>query len=145
MLGVRIIADHQGGMKGSSSLPEGRPMLSQPGLASLLSLAVSKHVVIKLSGFYRSSASNGTIFSDLEPLIKKFAAEVPEQLVWGSDWPHTGMGKERIGRSIDVPEPFQEIDDVAVLRQLRHWIEEKTWEKIMVLNPARIYEGISLK
>lgn len=138
-LGVRVIADHLGGLKGTSCLPTGTDILTQPGFATLLSLAKSHHVVIKISGLYRLSNSVATTYADLEPLVKQFVRAVPEQLIWASDFPHTGKGEDRKGRGVDVPESFQIIDDVRILKLLRSRVPAQVWQDIMVTNPERIY------
>lgn len=139
-IGVRVIADHQGGVKGASSIPVGSPVLAQPGLSSLLSLAASKHVVIKISGLYQSSDSVETVYSDLEPLIREFAQKVPDSLIWGSDWPHTGKGKDRIGKSVEVPELFQRIDDAKIIRRLQAWVGQSTWRMMLVETPDKMFQ-----
>lgn len=138
-LGVRIIADHFGGMKGSSMLTQGASAIGQPGFNSLITLAKLKHLIVKVSGFQRASEEEKEGYQDLGPVVKRFATEVPDQLIWASDWPHTGEAKHRKGRSIDIPEPFREIDDVAILKFLRSWVNEEVWEKVMVTTPGKVY------
>jgi predicted TIM-barrel fold metal-dependent hydrolase len=138
-LGVRVIADHLGGMKGSSMLAEGASVTSQPGFDGLIALASSKHLVVKVSGFPRTSELESEVYPDLEPVVKKFATEIPDQLIWASDWPHTGEAKDRKGRSLDASEPFRELDDAAILKRIRSWVSEDVWGKMMVDTPARIY------
>lgn len=138
-LGVRIIADHLGGMKGLSMLAQGASTIEQPGFDSLITLAKSQHLVVKVSGFPRASEEETRGYQDLELVVKRFAAEVPDQLIWASDWPHTGEARHRKGRSIDVPEPFRDIDDVAILKSLRSWVDGEVWERMMVTTPERMY------
>ncbi|KUJ12401.1 uncharacterized protein LY89DRAFT_738191 [Mollisia scopiformis] len=139
ILGVRIIADHLGGMKGSSMLLEGTPVTSQPGFNALIGLASAKHLVVKISGFPRASEKEEQAYPDLEKVVRRFAAEVPDQLIWASDWPHTGEAKDRKGRSLDIPEPFRDIDDTAILRRIRSWVSDGVWEKMMVNTPEKMY------
>jgi predicted TIM-barrel fold metal-dependent hydrolase len=126
-------------MKGSSKLSSNISILDQPGLQSLVFLAMSKHVLIKISGLYRSSALINSNFSDLELLVKYLAAEVPDQLIWASDWPHTGDGKDRKGRSIEIPESFRQIDNAGVLRQLKNWCGDECCSRLMVKNPSKLF------
>jgi predicted TIM-barrel fold metal-dependent hydrolase len=127
-------------MKAASMLLPGTKVESQPGFSSLISLASSKNIVIKFSAFSRASTLQETSFSDLEPIIKKFAIHVPDQLIWSSDWPHTGEAKGRKGRSLEVIEQFEKVDDVSILKNLRTWVDDITWRKIMVENPERMFD-----
>lgn len=138
-LGVKIIADHLGGVKGASMLSEGISVTSQPGFDALINLASLKHIVVKISGFSRASKTARTGYADLEAVVKTFAAKVPDQLIWASDWPHTGEAKDRIGRSLDIPEPFRDVDDVAILKIIRSWVGVVVWEKMMVGTPEKIF------
>lgn len=84
------------------------------------------------------------IYSDLDIIIRKLVRCVPDQLIWGSDWPHTGEASKRDcrnGGGIATKESFQLIDDRGILQQLRKWIPcEKSWRKLMIENPARVFD-----
>lgn len=137
-LPLPVIADHQGGMAGLSALPNGTAdCTAQPGFSSLLSLAKSGKVFVKVSGFYRSSELTTGGYDDLEPLIRYFAREIPQQLIWGSDWPHTGSNRSQATRL--VPEPFREVDDEAVLRNIKDWVGPELWYNMTVVTPAKLY------
>lgn len=144
-LSVEVIADHVGGLRGSSRLDPGAAgsdaaLLRQPGFGSLVKLARQSKVVIKISGLYRLSDNADSGYDDLEPVIRTLADAVPDRLVWGSDWPHTGEGKDRVNRGRDAVEEFREIDDGTILENLRRWVgNESTWEKMMIVNPGKIY------
>lgn len=139
-LPIKFIADHQGGMKGLSALPANvTDVTRQTGFAELMSLAKTGQLFIKVSGFYRSSKLNTGGYDDLEPLIKAFAQEVPDQLIWGSDWPHTGSGANRTEANKDVPEQFRVVDDAAVLKNIRKWVGRDVWYKMMVTTPAKVF------
>ena len=126
-------------MKGLSSLPANTTSVtSQPGFAALMSLAKAGKVFIKISAFYRSSTSSTPGYDDLEPLIKVFAEEVPQQLIWGSDWPHTESAN-RTEENKYIPRNFRDVDNEAVLRNLRKWVGDGVWQSMMVDTPARIY------
>jgi predicted TIM-barrel fold metal-dependent hydrolase len=61
-------------MKGLSGLPANiTSVTEQPGFKTLMSLAKSGKVFIKISAFYRSSTSTTPGYDDLEPLVKVFA------------------------------------------------------------------------
>ena len=140
-LGVRIIADHLGGMKAPSLLPHTTDPLQQPGFKALLSLAAEKHVTVKISGFYRASEDHGGGSADLEGIVRKFAAEVPGRLIWASDWPHTGNSRDRkrMQKGAEVTETFVEIDDRAIVGIIRRWVGEEVWWVMMVENPGKMF------
>ncbi|KAL1864992.1 hypothetical protein Daus18300_007339, partial [Diaporthe australafricana] len=139
-LPVVVIADHQGGMKTISSLPSNvTDVTRQTGFAQLMSLAKTGKLFIKVSGFYRSSRLTTGGYDDLEPLIKAFAKEVPDQLIWGSDWPHTGSGINRTEVNKNVPEQFRTVDNGAVLRNIRNWVGQDVWYKMTVTTPAKVF------
>jgi predicted TIM-barrel fold metal-dependent hydrolase len=136
-----VIADHQGGMKGTSALPANvTSVTEQPGFKSLLALAKADRVYIKVSGFYRSSKLTTGGYDDLEPLIKEFAKEVPDRLIWASDWPHTGSGANRTEANKLIPEKLRVVDDAAVLKNIHKWVGPDVWRKITVETPAKVYE-----
>lgn len=88
-----------------------------------------REAYVKLSAPHRLAV-------DAEPLVRALAAERPDRLLWGSDWPHVPRGK----RSPDRVLPFEAIDDAAALRRLEDWLPANVLEKILVENPARLYD-----
>ncbi|KAL4745954.1 hypothetical protein BDW72DRAFT_207772 [Aspergillus terricola var. indicus] len=143
-LPVPIIADHLGGMQGASNLPPHLAkdgVLLQTGFTSLLTLAKQFKVIVKISGLYRASNRTTSCFDDTRPIIEAFAREIPDQCIWGSDWPHTGEGKDRIKQGgLVAKEPFRVIDNPALLEKIRKWVGSEVWEKMMRENPARIFQ-----
>lgn len=142
-LPVPVIADHVGGLLGPSRLGvDGAttPIL-QAGFHSLITLAKMSRVVIKISGLYRCSSEDTTTYNDMASIIRTLAKEVPDSLIWGSDWPHTGEGKDRLkSKVVTEVEPFRKIDNVRILEHLHEWVgDEETWMKMMVHNPRRIF------
>ncbi|KAK1671215.1 hypothetical protein BDP55DRAFT_676735 [Colletotrichum godetiae] len=145
-LPVQVIADHVGGMRALSKLQLNAEAgglddpTKQPGFEALVRLARASKVIIKLSGFYRLSDMVKSGCEDMEPIVKALVEAVPQRLVWGSDWPHTGEGKDRLNRGVDAVENFREIDDTLNVYNLRRWVKnEEVWKDLMVKNPARFY------
>ena len=144
-LDVPVIADHFGGLKGVSILDNSTTVspaqydraLTQSGASELLSLCQQGKVWVKLSGAYRASMLPH--YDDLEPMIRTFIAKCPKQLIYASDWPHTGDPKDRVGRPITVTEQFRVIDQGEILKQWLRWIGPKVWKRIMLDNPKRLY------
>jgi predicted TIM-barrel fold metal-dependent hydrolase len=80
--GVRIVVDHFG-------RPDPSLGIDDPGFHYLLSLARTRQVWVKISGFYRNG-ENGRgeqIALQAIPLFKSTFGL--ERMLWGSDWPHT--------------------------------------------------------
>lgn len=130
-------------MRGASKLPsdlQSTPT-SQPGFKSLLSLAKQSRAVVKISGLYRMSSHVAAIYSDLQPILETFAQEIPEQLIWGSDWPHTGEGSNRMERKLEVKEPFRIVDNPAILAKLYNWMGSDVYRRMLVDNPRRLYQN----
>lgn len=73
------------------------------------------------------------------PLACRFATANPEQIVWGSDWPHTPPHTRK--RTVDDGEmPFQDIDTRALLDFTRAWFDDALRKRLLVDNPARLYD-----
>lgn len=126
-----VVLDHFAGLKADRGL-------DQPGLATVLELLGKGHVYAKLSAPYR--ASRLADYSDLQPFVRAFVSAAPTQLVWASDWPHTGSASNRSG-DLSKVEAFRRIDSGQVLDQLAGWIAHPaTWRQLMVDNPARLYD-----
>ncbi|KAI1387014.1 uncharacterized protein F4822DRAFT_332324 [Hypoxylon trugodes] len=147
-LPVEVIADHFGGLKGSSKLntitdnkTNENTALEQLGFRSLLKLAEKSRIYIKLSGFYRASNLSETGYSDLAPIVRTLVKRVSDRLVWASDWPHTGEGKDRKPEdALNKTEPFRSIDNLLILKKLKEWVgNDEAWCKIMVSNPKALY------
>ncbi|KAM5345048.1 hypothetical protein ACJ41O_010910 [Fusarium nematophilum] len=139
-LPVEVIADHIGGMFGPSKLDLAiQDPTKQKGFEPLVRLAEKSRVYIKISGLYRLSTRQDAGYSDLEPIIRALAQRVPDRLVYASDWPHTGEGSKRRERNLEKVEGFREIDNELVVDNLRRWIGESVWQKMMVTTPRRLY------
>ena len=127
-------------MKGTTALSNGTITSTQSGFQSLLSLAKSSKVIIKVSALYRASKLTTGGYDDGESLIKSFARQVPARLIWASDWPHTGSGSNRTELARYMPEKFRVVDDVAVLMNVRKWVGEEVFYRMTVHTPAKIYD-----
>lgn len=119
--------------------------LLQPGddLSGLHALArlldATPDLFLKLSAPYQVSAQSPD-YADLAPVVRTLVATVPEQLLWGSNWPHTSGHARDPGQSPGDIEPFRYEDDVHTLALLRSRIGASTaWEHLMVHTPARLF------
>ena len=53
----------------------------------------SKRCWVKLTGIYRFSTAPD--FADVKPIAQALMAQVPDQLIWGSDFPHLVVPRSR--------------------------------------------------
>ena len=117
-LPVPLVIDHFGL---AATLAQARPVLSLLG---------GGNTWVKLSAPHR-------VGGDVDGVARAYIAARPDRLLWGSDWPHPGMGP----RKPEAVQPFDDIDDAAALARTRHWAgDEALLRKILVENPARLYD-----
>jgi predicted TIM-barrel fold metal-dependent hydrolase len=110
----------------------------QKGFDALLTLLDTGRVYVKMSAPHRISHQPG--YADAAPIARALIAANPDRLVWATDWPHPGArpGKPR---SIAEIEPFHGEDDGAALDRLAGWAgDADTLKRILVDNPARLYD-----
>jgi predicted TIM-barrel fold metal-dependent hydrolase len=129
-LPVPLVVDHFG-------LANPATGLGQSGLADLLALVESGKVYVKLSAPYRvvDQVDGG----DLRPIARALIDANPERMLWGTDWPHTGPWPG-LPRNRDGAEPFHPVDDGAQLDVFGSWTNEEERDRILVGNPARLYD-----
>lgn len=128
---VPAVFDHFGGAKAELGI-------DQPGFAALLELVRSGKAYVKISGAYRASKL-APDYPDVAPLARALIAANPENIVWGTDWPHTNSAPLPGRKSTDVS-PLSQIDDGRLLNQLPVWAPDPSIrKKILVDNPARLY------
>lgn len=139
--GIPLITDHFALLKGSSMLLaeyRGDPS-SQPGFEPIMSLVRTGKLFVKLSAPYRVSELKPD-YSDLKILVRAFVDANPNQVLWGSDWPHTPRMKVRTQEEAMTETPFMDVDDEAWLQSLRSWLSDEEWDKVMVQNPSRLFQ-----
>jgi predicted TIM-barrel fold metal-dependent hydrolase len=67
------------------------------------------------------------------------AAENPERLLWGSDWPHTASHEHKPVGGTEV-HPFRELDTGRLTSDFLHAVtEDPLRRRILVDNPARLF------
>ena len=97
--------------------------LQDPGFQSLLSHLDRGDVWVKLPAAYRVAPDDMT---QAGPMARALIAANPDQLVWGSDWPHPAI----TGR---MP------DDGVLLDLLFDWAGQDIAERVLVRNPEALY------
>jgi predicted TIM-barrel fold metal-dependent hydrolase len=127
---VPVVFDHFGGAQAVGGV-------DQPGFAALLDLVRAGKAYVKVSGHYRSSVK-APAFDDVAPLARALIAANPDRIVWGTDWPHPHHAET--GKETEITPSF-DIDDGLALAQLPRWAPTAaTRRKILVDNPARLYD-----
>lgn len=140
--GIPIVTDHFALLKATSTLPVeyNGDITSQPGFADIVSLVRSGSLYVKISAPYRIS-DLAPDYADVRPLVTALVEANPQQILWGSDWPHTPRMKVRSREEALREVTYLKVDDRAWLRQLKSWLTEEQWDLIMVKNPRRLYGG----
>ena len=99
---------------------------AQPGFQQLLALVTdgSHRCWPKLTGIYRFSATPN--FADVAPFAQALMDRAPDQLLWGSDYPHLSF-HDRVG-------------SIQLYNLLGTWAPDPALrEKILTQNPARLF------
>jgi 2-pyrone-4,6-dicarboxylate lactonase len=117
---VPIVVDHMGRMEHAHGT-------RHPGFQALLRGVGEGRLWAKVSGTYRLGAT-APGYSEAKPFHDALLAANPENLVWGSDWPH--------------PRPEGPVPDAMRLLQVfLDWTpREQDRRAILSDNPARLYD-----
>jgi 2-pyrone-4,6-dicarboxylate lactonase len=119
--GVTVVVDHMGHLNFEQGL-------NQRAFRFLLDMIKNEGWWIMLSNGNRDSKMEEG-WDDAVPFGRAFAEAGPDQIIWGSDWPHVRWSKKRMMNDAETVELlYRYIDnDFAVLR------------KVLVDNPARLH------
>lgn len=130
-LAVDVVFDHMG-------LAQAARGTAQPGLAALVELMQGGRVWVKLSGTYRVSDD---LYGNAEvtALARALIAANRDRVVWASDWPHLGPHAHRVDGEPPHAE-YRRIDYGRLLSALADWAERDDIERILVRNPAQLYD-----
>jgi 2-pyrone-4,6-dicarboxylate lactonase len=99
---------------------------AQPGFRDLLALAAdgSQRCWVKLTGIYRFSES--PTFADVDPFAEALIAAAPDQLIWGSDFPHLSF--------------HDKVGTIGLYNKLMDWAPDAAMrQRILADNPARLF------
>jgi 2-pyrone-4,6-dicarboxylate lactonase len=118
-IGLPVVIDHMGRTDAQAGV-------TAPGFQALLRLLGEGGCWVKLSGAHRVS-HQAPDYPDARALHVALVKENPEQLVWGSDWPHPRMEDEmpNAGHLLDLFNEWTEDDAIR--------------RRILVDNPAKLY------
>jgi D-galactarolactone isomerase len=118
LLPCPIVFDHMGRLP-----PKLGP--DHPAFAVIVDLVSKGRAWVKLAGAYLNT-EQGPPYADATRIAQAFVAQVPERLVWGSDWPH-------------VTEQHKP-DDAVLFDLLAVWAGNNgTRDRMVVDNPAKLY------
>jgi predicted TIM-barrel fold metal-dependent hydrolase len=98
----------------------------QPGFKEFLKLAGdgSRRCWVKLTGIYRFSQD--PTFADVKPFAQALMGTVPDQLIWGSDFPHLSF--------------HDKVGTIQLYNLLADWAPDAAMrKKILVDNPTRLF------
>jgi predicted TIM-barrel fold metal-dependent hydrolase len=119
-LPVPVVLDHMAGFDVNGGVDE-------PGFATLVRLLGEGHVWVKLCAYRNLLSLPSPQWREAGRVFQQaLVGANPDQLVWGSDWPHLNV---------------KPVPDAALLLQLfRDWAGDATLvEKILASNPHRLY------
>jgi 2-pyrone-4,6-dicarboxylate lactonase len=117
-LGIPVVLDHMGRCDIAAGV-------DGADFRALLRLLGQGRIWVKLTPCRLSRVPPD--YPDVRPFHDALVQENPEQLVWGSDWPHGGMGA-------DKP------DNAALLALFREWVREPALQRrILTENAVRLY------
>lgn len=105
----------------NASTPE-----DHPAWDILTELLARENWWIRLSNADRGSNQESG-YTDMVPIIRRFADLAPDRAVWGTDWPHVFYKKDVM------------VDDGDLLDLLAAAVDPATFHAVMVTNPARLY------
>lgn len=126
-----VVLDHFGFAKAAQGV-------GQAGFSALNGLMASGKVFVKLSAPYR--ISERAPYSDTAPIGRVLVEAAPTQVIWGTDWPHTGATERRGDATPTDIEPFREEDEVRDFSLVKAWAQnEGTRRKLLVENPVRLF------
>jgi len=98
----------------------------QRGFQDFLKLVAdgSKRCWVKLTGIYRFSTAPG--FADVKPIAQALMQTAPDQLIWGSDFPHLSF--------------HDKVGTIQLYNMLGEWAPDPALRKrILTDNPARLF------
>ena len=127
---VPVVLDHMAGARAGDGEAELRP---------LLDLLARGQCWAKLSGAYRVSRHDDD-FGDSTPVARMLVRANPDNLVWGTDWPHVASHPGQPQAS-PPPATFRDLDAAGLLDLLAEAAgNEATFGRILAQNPARLYD-----
>ena len=109
----------------------------QSGYTPFMDLLSKNQIWVKLSGIYRFSE-----LPEMSSYIQEILRIAPTQVVWASDWPHTGGITANPQGDRLILQEYRKIDVPAFIAQCKEWCggDEALIQKIFVDNPRRLWQ-----
>jgi predicted TIM-barrel fold metal-dependent hydrolase len=128
---VPVIIDHLG------HPDQTRPVKGQEGYEELMAALRRREIFIKLSGTYRFPN-----LPDLETYAREVLRTAPTQVIWASDWPHTGSVENNPGGNRKIHQDYRRVDDVGFVKQCVEWCDgnQGLMHQVWVDNPRRLWQ-----
>jgi len=102
--------------------------VDDPSFKCLLRLLENGRTWVKLSAPYETSKKGPPLYPDVGALAQALVKAAPERCVWATNWPHPSVPRAQCP------------DDADLLDLLLDWApDEKTRDKILADNPAKLY------
>ncbi len=101
--------------------------LDQEPFQQLLAVMTDERAWVKISGAERLTADGPPPYDDVTPFAQALIAAAPDRVLWGTDWPHPNVRH--------MPDDGDLLDHLASFAP-----DEATRNRILVDNPARIYD-----
>ena len=116
---VPVVIDHMGRIPAD-------PGQRHPGFAHLRRMLDTGRAWVKVSGIDRASLQ-GPPYADALPMARRLVADYPDQVLWGTDWPHPNHAGP-------VPDDVLLVDLLAGIAPT-----PAARQALLVDNPQRLY------
>ena len=116
--GMAVVIDHMARIDVSASDADSQ-------LTHLLQVLRRDSFWVKISGSDRLTQNCEDLKAAVNP-IRKIVEAVPDRCVWGLDWPHVNLARER-----------SDIELAELVRELAG--DDDTLERVLIHNPAELY------
>ena len=124
---VPVVFDHVGNADAALGV-------NQKGFGALIALVKARNTYVKLSAPYNLSKRSD--WADVVPLAKALIAAGPDRMLWGTNWPHPGRGRDDIKKIT----PYQVVDNQKLLTHFAQQCPDVALRKmILVDTPQRLY------
>src|SRR5690606_16792590 len=119
-LPVPFVLDHMGRVSADKGVDD-------PLFQAMLALAGNRSAWVKVSGIDRISGTGKRPFADGNPFVRALVQAMPDQILWGSDWPHPNVRTE-------MPDEGQLLNTFLALCP-----DAADRQRILVDNPQQLY------
>lgn len=107
----------------------------QPGMSALVAMMHSRKAFVKLSGPYQIS-SQKPAYADTTPIARALVEAAPDQVIWGSDWPHTGGSARPANAKPTDIEPFRNEDEGRNFALVKSWAPNEVQRRMLLADNA---------